>query len=163
MIANFLANYPYFWAVMATLWQTAELYLGLKKPMDAGSVPQLLWRILCTIQIRLQGTKVPKGATTMASANPNVIIVSVLVDGPTWNAGGTLVDSAKKLLAGEKPQQVMQEELGPILAQMSTLATIPADFAGDPATVLNAAALRSIEIEEAYRQSKAHPAVAPAK
>lgn len=155
MIANFFANNPYAWAVILALWQTAELYLGVKKPADAGSVPQLLYRFLQ----RIFSPK-PKGATEV-STNANAITVSIVVDGPTWNAGGTLVDAGTKLLASEKMPQVVQEELGPILAQMGSLSSVPADFTGDPASVLNAAALRAIQLEEAYRQSKAHPAVAP--
>lgn len=155
MIVNFFANYPYAWAVILALWQTAELYLGVKKPADAGSVPQLLYRFLQ----RIVSPK-PKGATQVSTTNPNAITVSVVVDGPTWNAGAELNVAGKKIIAGEKPQQVLAEELGPVLAQMAALGSIPADFAGDPATVLNAAALQAIQLEEAYRQSKAHPAVA---
>lgn len=150
MIANFLANNPYFWAVMATLWQTTELYLGLKKPMDAGSVPQLLWRMLCTIQLRFTKTKPKEGAIPMPT-NPNAISVSVSVDAATWNLGATILDAADKVLAGEKPPQILAEEIGPVMAQMGALAQIPADFAGDRATVLNAGVLRAVQLEEKIR------------
>src|ERR1035441_2518065 len=108
--------YPWLTPVLLAIWQTIELYLGWKKPMDAGSGPQLLWRILCTIQIRLANRK-NKGAPVMAT-NPNARAVSVTVDGPTYDILALGVDVIKKVLSGEKPQQVVQEELGVILAQV---------------------------------------------
>ena len=150
MIPSLIASYPWITPALLVIWQTIELYLGFKKPMDAGSVPQLLYRLLQ--RIFSKKTNDLKGASTMA--NPNAITISVTVDGPTWTAGGTIVDAAKKFEAGEKPPQILQEELGPLLGQMAALALIPADFAGDPATVLNAAALRTVELEEIIRLAK---------
>ena len=152
MINGWLDLHPMLYAVVSTLLTLAlEAVIGEKRPLDAASLLKLLW-VICT---RLFQRTTSKGAPSVPTTNPNAIAVTVMVDGPTWNAGATIVDAAKKFKAGEKAQQVLAEELGPLLAQMSTLSTIPADFTGDPATVLNAVALRTVELEEVIRAKTA--------
>lgn len=136
MIVNLIANNPWLTPALLVIWQTLELYLGLKKPMDAGSIPQLLYRIL---QYLL--TRKTKGFTQMAT-NPNARSIPVTVDGPTYDVLAIGVDIVRKALSGDKPQQIAQEELGAVMAQLGSLGQIAGDFALDRASIEAAVALQ---------------------
>lgn len=157
MITSWLEAHTAIYWVAWALYAILELVIGEKKPLGAPSSLRLVWEVLARTFLKEK----PKGAL-VTTTNPNAITVSVVVDGPVYTAGGTILESTQKILAGEKPQQVITEELGPVMAQLSTLGMIPADFTGDRASVLRAAALRAIDVEEAIRISKIPLVSAPA-
>lgn len=159
MIANFLANNPYFWSVLAVLWQIAELYLGLKKPMDAGSLPQLLYRLLQRVFSR---KSTQKGAPPMPSANPNVITISVTVDKPTYDALGVVVSLINGIAAGQKPQEALTNALPAIMGSFGQLGQIPGDLVLDRASVIEAVSQRLGDLVEAFVLAKTSPVIAPA-
>lgn len=168
MIANFLANNPYFWAVMAAIWQTTELYLGVKKPMDAGSVPQLLYKFLQHIFTKKKTPTTGDTTMTSTSANPNIRHLDVVVDGPTYDALGVVVALVKGVAAGQKPQEAVAAALPQILASFTQLSQIPGDLALDRASVLEAVSQRMGDLAEAFILAKTAapvppPALAPAK
>ena len=149
---TFAAAHPFFAALGLVLWELTEIWLGVLKPMDAGSIPQLLWKLILRWKI--------KGEAHMP-ANPNARSLNVNVDGPTYDALGLIVDAVKKLAAGEKPQQVATEEIGQALAVFNEVPMIQADIALDRASVEAAVALRLADLIDALLAARAAKGASP--
>lgn len=154
MIPDLILSNPYLTASGLVLWQVVEIWLGVKKPMDAGSVPQLLWTLIQRVH-----QKVTKGVPVMP--NPNAVAVQVNVDKPVSDLLSALEDVILKLAAGEKPQQVAQEEIGALMLLMGELANIGPDYVADPASVENALLLGLAAIKDAVMAARAAKAAPP--
>lgn len=76
------------------------------------------------------------------ATNPNARSIPVTVDGPTYDVLAIGVDIVRKALSGDKPQQIAQEELGAVMAQLGSLGQIAGDFALDRASIEAAVALQ---------------------
>lgn len=163
MINDFLANHGgVLGAILYLLTLALEAYLGKTQPLGAASTFALSWKL---IQQLLAYFHKPKGATSM-STNPNARTISVTVDGPTYDALGLGVDVIKKVLSGEKAQQVATEELGAVMTQLGSLGQIAGDFALDRPSIEAAVALQLqalVDVILAARLAKAAstPATGP--
>lgn len=133
-----------------------EPIIGKRKPMDAASSLELLWTVLAALVARFRK---PKGASMSIaeSKNPNARYKNVPVDGPTDDAMGIIVDATKKYFSGEKTQQIVGEEIGAAMSQLSAMQSIPADATADLATVENAIAVRMVELGEVIRKGRLAP------
>ncbi len=167
LIPDLILNNPYVTAAGLVLWQVIEIWLGVKKPVDAGSIPQLIWNLLQRFRTKIK----TKGATVMPT-NPNATSVCMDLDKPVTDLFNAINDALKKIQAGEKPQQVATEVVGPALQLLTELPQVAGDYAADPLSVKRAIALGLLQLEEtllAARLAKAPvtltgaPAVAPAK
>lgn len=139
-------------AALLIAWQTAEVYLGLKKPMDAGSIPQLLCRLvqyIVSVVRRAPGIQPAGRENPMTSANPNARPITTDVDGPTYDALGIVVEAIQKLASGESPQQVVQEEMGKAFALVTQIPMIQNDLALDRKTVEAAFTLQATALIDA--------------
>lgn len=168
MINSFFESHPGLAAVFGFLgWLVTlvvEAYLGKAKPLDAASSLALLWKL---IQAAIDRFRKRKGAplTTnstnppaqVLSANPNARNVPVVVDGPTYDVMGIIVDAFRKHFAGEKSQQIAGEEIGAAMSQLGALQSIPADASLDLQTVENAVAVRMVELGEVIRAGRLAP------
>jgi hypothetical protein len=146
MITSLLASYPWLAPVGLVIWELIEIWLGVLKPMDAGSIPQLMWNFILHLK--------RKGAQHMAN-NPNARALSVTVDGPTYDALGVLVTVVEKLAAGEKPQAVATEEIGQAMALMTELPQITGDYVLDRLSVENAVGLQMASLVDAIMTIRA--------
>lgn len=153
MIPDLIVSNPYLAAAGLVLWQVVEIWLGVKKPMDAGSIPQLIWTFIQRFH-----RKITKGAPIMA--NPNAVVVTVNIDKPVQDVCLAVKDIFLKLQASEKPQQVAQEEIGTLMLLLGELSSIGPDYVADPTSVENALALGLVAIKDAVLAARAAKAAA---
>lgn len=135
--------WPVLTALGMILWHTIELMLGVVTPEEVGWLPVTLKSNLGRI---FQWFSKPKVVSPMTSKNPNITTLSVDVDKPTYDAIGILIDVTQKLLSGEKPQIVAQEELGTAMALFGEIAQVAGDAALDRTTVEAAFALQTVKL-----------------
>lgn len=120
MIANFLANYPWFLTILTTLGGTAEIYLGIKRPMDAGTLPVLLYRLLQRLFSKTKGAPVPiQSQTTPIAKETNDVVVLVL-------------NLARDFKAGLKSGDMVGKEVGTLMTAVQDSDQIIVEMKADP-------------------------------
>lgn len=143
--------WPLLSALVVALWHMVELMLGVVTPEEAGWLPVTLKSNLGRI---FEWFSKKKEVSPVSSKNPNAITIQVDVDKPTYDALGIIVEATGKVLSGEKPQLIAQEEIGNAMVLFGEIGQISGDAALDRSTVEAAFALQTVRLIDAIMAAR---------
>lgn len=131
--------------IAAALWGTVEIYLGIKRPMDSGTLPQLLWKLIT--RFRKQPQEV---APVPTNPNPNAISLQVVVDGPTYRALGVVTDMIKAITSGQDAKEAVLAISPRLIEAFGDLSKISPDYKIDKTSVVEAVSQRLGDMVESF-------------